>query len=378
MFSFRFLFSIRSLLSLSALSGLTAAGVAGAWIVSSYRRDSEQKYIGGGGEGSSLVADPTALELGEVWESDAHRVEVPLTNKGETTITISRFATTCSCSSVEPTSIEIPPGETRRVVMALDLQPSSREEADKPTTDFSVDLTPFLAGEPEQQGPTWQVTARVRRPLLRTPRQIDLGWHSERAQPFEPVLVTVDIAPGIDGLKAFGTKMLVSLNRDKKGTSRYILSVTPIGPLQVGEVSGFVRLTPYRKGEALPSRTISVRGRVVDDVELTPTGVIRDAIDRYDPDGDRHAAIANGNGLRVGEGRKPRGRYARRAIHRRGRESAPARPPKDHRDRPICGRDPPYCTGQRRVDAPDRTPRDVLRHGCLDQIIQVQVYVALR
>ncbi len=274
MFSFRFLFSIRSLLSLSALSGLTAAGVAGAWIVSSYRRDSEQKYIGGGGEGSSLVADPTALELGEVWESDAHRVEVPLTNKGETTITISRFATTCSCSSVEPTSIEIPPGETRRVVMALDLQPSSREEADKPTTDFSVDLTPFLAGEPEQQGPTWQVTARVRRPLLRTPRQIDLGWHSERAQPFEPVLVTVDIAPGIDGLKAFGTKMLVSLNRDKKGTSRYILSVTPIGPLQVGEVSGFVRLTPYRKGEALPSRTISVRGRVVDDVELTPTGVL--------------------------------------------------------------------------------------------------------
>ena len=185
-----------------------------------------------------------------------------------------RFSSTCECSQVAPASLEIPPGETRRVTLTLDLRSLSREDAAKAITDFAVNLTPILATDPEQQGPTWRLTARVRRPLLGPPRRIDLGWHSERAQPFEPVSVKVEVAPGIDELRAFGKGMFVSLARDKKDANRYTLSVSPVGRLQVGEVSGTVMLTPYRQGKALPTHTISASGMVVDDIELSPSGLL--------------------------------------------------------------------------------------------------------
>ncbi|MBY0228461.1 MAG: hypothetical protein K2W96_04185 [Gemmataceae bacterium] len=67
-----------------------------------------------------LVADEAALDFGERPESKAHAVTVPLTNTTDRELAV-RLQKSCDCAAVEPERFKLNPGQTKRVLVFLDL-----------------------------------------------------------------------------------------------------------------------------------------------------------------------------------------------------------------------------------------------------------------
>lgn len=67
-----------------------------------------------------LVVDAAALDFGEVLESASFRREVPIRNVSERALDV-RMSKSCDCAGVEPAQFRLGPGETKKVVVTLDL-----------------------------------------------------------------------------------------------------------------------------------------------------------------------------------------------------------------------------------------------------------------
>ena len=65
-------------------------------------------------EVSALEPSPEHLNFGEVWEDTQFKMVLPITNHRNQDIEIKRFHKSCNCSQIEPPSLTIPAGQTRR------------------------------------------------------------------------------------------------------------------------------------------------------------------------------------------------------------------------------------------------------------------------
>ena len=101
---------------------------------------------------------------------------LPISNKGDETVRVLEFETSCGCTKVEPTSCELQPGETRSVNVTLDLTFVKIEQGSLAEVPFDVTIVPRIqVNQQEVRGVGWRLEGRVRPLIVTTPRVMTFG-----------------------------------------------------------------------------------------------------------------------------------------------------------------------------------------------------------
>lgn len=108
-----------------------------------------------------LFIEPASLSIGEVWETPSHVVSLPVANKSDHAIRITKFVTSCDCTQVEPEQISIAAGETRLLRATLDLTHRQPYQVGMARRELTVDLTPVLDDAPAP-ATRWTITGTIR------------------------------------------------------------------------------------------------------------------------------------------------------------------------------------------------------------------------
>src|SRR5579884_2904750 len=95
------------------------------------------------------LAVPTAvLNIGEVWETNAYHLDLPIENRSDSEIGIRDFEASCSCASIEPRRVAIGGHQTAHVSITLDLTRRSLDQIGLGSRPVSVEIHPLRGGGP--------------------------------------------------------------------------------------------------------------------------------------------------------------------------------------------------------------------------------------
>lgn len=228
-----------------------------------------------------VVAEPKALDIGEVWETDRFAWAVPLTNSGPQAVTLTDLRGSCDCGTVEPSTLTLPPSGTQTVRLVLDLRSQSCQVTAAPIREFSTSLRATAKAGDEAAVPmSWLIHGKVKRPLQVS--AVVFGKCSDLARPLPPLTVPIESQMVLENLRVeSGTPDFRAVVRPVFGNStRYELVVTPLPSLGRGTYSGSLTLTPVAVGGAtLPIVRVPVSAEVVPDIEATPERVLVGARD---------------------------------------------------------------------------------------------------
>lgn len=97
-----------------------------------------------------LQVDPASLDFGEVVESSRFLHDLPLCNATAEPLTV-RLETSCDCTGVEPRTLQLAPGETRRVTVQLDLLHNRLHFAGRPKRPYKAHLRAIFGEKPQDQ-----------------------------------------------------------------------------------------------------------------------------------------------------------------------------------------------------------------------------------
>jgi hypothetical protein len=220
-----------------------------------------------------------SLNFGEVWENAEFVWVLPIENRSTQEVRITDFSSSCNCSKIEPRSLTIPSGELRKVVLTLDLTAAkTADEYRKAIRDFEVSIAPRC--EAAATPLSWTIWGRVRVPFVFEQPRLDLGRHSELAQPLLPRTVALTGLVPLATLNCKTTLAHFKAQVQRTATrDRFELTLTPTKPLTCGfhtfEVQVFPQLV---SGEELPGKTLPVRVRVESDLQTTPPVVVFGAL----------------------------------------------------------------------------------------------------
>lgn len=222
------------------------------------------------GNVKGLVVKDEDLGFGEVWEYRKFLWTVPVKNLRTNEVKV-EFSTSCSCMEVDPPSLVLPSGETREIRLSLDLKPKRSDELQTQWHDFSVSVRPKLVGSQQSLG-EWVVHGKVRSAIRCERTVIDLGRHSELAQPLAPQRLRVTSFIPLRALKVESTFQFLKaeLNKVSDDPMAYELIVHPM-KLPKGAINTQVLVLPeLADGKPHSGREIDVIGEVVDDIQTSP------------------------------------------------------------------------------------------------------------
>jgi hypothetical protein len=217
-----------------------------------------------------LTVEPERLHFGEQWEQTSYPWVLPIENQGSADIHIAGFSSSCNCTTIEPRFLTIPAGGSREVRLLLDLSNRCQKEAGQPVRDFRVNLAPRF-DQAEQSGRVtgWDLVGRVRTAIRFETVRLDLGQHSEQAQPIGAKTIVTALVPlaGIEAAaKSPRWKAAARLISPARG--QYEVSVTQQGSLPVEEVQfEVVLMAVLKEGRRLPGQSLRVFGRIVPDLQ---------------------------------------------------------------------------------------------------------------
>jgi len=229
-----------------------------------------------------LEVDPSRLDLGKVFVSEAFRFSLPVKNVSNRDVEIPEIRSSCRCTSFDPIPLTIPAGDSASINAVIDLSAGSPEEAALPWRPFSVRLVAVIRDQLPKSCPQWEVRGTVRTPLVFSPwapefaegdlarggefRSLDVGIISH--SPLRQLSATCD-----EGLAA----VRVVPTAGKEGN--YQLAVAPRAGLQLGEYVFQIRFRGITAdGEQFDGVPLRVRGTVVDDVEMLPPMILAGAV----------------------------------------------------------------------------------------------------
>ena len=146
---------------------------------------------------------------------------------------------------------------------------NGHKEPDLEGQDFKITIHPRLAkAGPEQPG--WVVQGKVLRPFAVDPPVVDFAETLIRGEPFGSRAVTILSGLDVSELRADSSALTVKVTRDTINPRQFRLEIQPRTDMPGGFFNHQVRLTgvtPNRK--AVPG-TVSVVGRILEDVGLAP------------------------------------------------------------------------------------------------------------
>jgi hypothetical protein len=224
-------------------------------------------------ENARLEIAPEFLDFGEAWEQDAFPWTVSMHNPTRRDIRISRFATSCDCTSIDPQSVTVPAGQSIDVRLTFDLSSPKSSDAQESPRPFSVRLVPTVADPlPPLKG--WTIEGQVRRAYFVEPPRIAFGDSLIAGQPYEPQFAIVMTEIPLATLTAetdapeLARASLQPLSAD---SSTHELRVEPVDSVPVGFHRFHVLLNGVTaRGEEIPTATLDILMRVVSDIQPVP------------------------------------------------------------------------------------------------------------
>jgi hypothetical protein len=216
-----------------------------------------------------------SLNFGEVWENAEFVWVVPIENRSAQEVRITDFSSSCTCSKIEPSKLTIPAGESRKVAMTLDLTGAkTAEDYRKAVRDFAVSIEPRC--EPSVGKVNWKIRGRIRVPFVFEQPRLDLGRHSELAQPLPPCKVALTGLVSLAKMTSKTTSPHFQAHIQRTAApDRFELILTPVKPLPCGFHTFEVQVFPHlADGKELPGKTLPVRVRVESDLQTTPPVVV--------------------------------------------------------------------------------------------------------
>ncbi|MCI0742516.1 MAG: hypothetical protein L0Y72_26080 [Gemmataceae bacterium] len=132
--------------------------------------------IGRGNLGSpdneGLFVSPTALNLGDVWETNSHPWVLPLENRTDADLTILGFCSSCNCMTIDPASLVIAPRQSATAKLNLNLSGDARKP--ELVREFQSRITAIIGGKrPTWQ--TWEIEGKVRLAFTVAPSTLQLA-----------------------------------------------------------------------------------------------------------------------------------------------------------------------------------------------------------
>lgn len=110
---------------------------------------------------------------------DDFRLRVPVTNTSDSNIQIQEFQMSCACTEVEPSSLELMPGETGHVDFTLDL--TKFIDRDKLSVPMQVQIFPVVEGKPRGIG-GFKLSGEVQAFFDCTPSRLEILHPSKASQ----------------------------------------------------------------------------------------------------------------------------------------------------------------------------------------------------
>ncbi len=176
----------------------------------------------------SLNLAPQSLEMGNVWETHAHVHRMTIENVSDAAVSISSFALSCSCTTIEPKSLDIPAREKRVITATVDLTPKNAKDQDAESFPFSFSITPILVGSSARQD-SWVVKGSVRPVLRCDPPKAYLGVVSTLADAVTPFAVNVSSKVPLKEIVASiaGNRFGATVVKNDLRTQKYVVLVSP-------------------------------------------------------------------------------------------------------------------------------------------------------
>jgi hypothetical protein len=224
----------------------------------------------------TLVVEEQYLSFGEVWEDPAFVWSLPIRNTTNQDITIGGFATSCSCAKIEPESLMIPGGQTKKVRLTLDLTPKKPENLESTMREFAVHIIPYHSVQTRIDG--WTVRGRVRAALRISPRAIDFGRELVRGKPFPPKTVKIECCVPLKKISTEGSSpyMMAKLSFVADDKMSYKLEIKIRDSIVAGpfEYETKLRVDGSMMNMNIPAIKIPIRGIVEEDIHSTPVSVM--------------------------------------------------------------------------------------------------------
>jgi hypothetical protein len=228
-----------------------------------------------------LIVPPSSLSIGDVWETSAYEMTLPIHNTSGHELEINGFATSCDCTKITPSRLLIPAHEMRHIHLVLDLTsriPEDRNQAngkkaEANSRDVTISLLPKVTALAPEHIEEWAITARVRSALRLSSSEISFESRSRLAQPWGSRAITVTDLVGVEQLTVTSTSpnFLVTIERASMEGRDHIIRVRPSVPLPIGHLRAQVRIASrLTSGKELPAQEVPVFGEVLPDVCAAP------------------------------------------------------------------------------------------------------------
>jgi hypothetical protein len=225
-----------------------------------------------------LVISKEALDLGRVWEDEAFHCTLPIENRSRHEITIARFAVSCDCAKVSPSSLTIQPGAIGQVELTIDLGKTARVYPELTAWEFSLRVTPAVEGcETLHSG--WLVRGTVLQSISVDPVALEFGEEIIRNNPTSPKLARLLPKFPAESLSVEYDRRLgqvVTRSGGQGGDGQgWTVEVTPNSSQATGPLSYEITLV-VKPAQSLREvrKTLAVKGQIVEDVRSIPDRIV--------------------------------------------------------------------------------------------------------
>lgn len=257
---------------------ILAVGMAGYW-ASGSRSEPEstaaldEPDLGRSHSIAGLEVSPEILNLGNVWENDAHVLTIPINNTTNRDIEIHNFRTSCFCMKTEPETLTIPPGQTRSIQVTLNLSLRSPNEIGQFRRPLRLAVTPDFSDNFE--GLYWRITGEVRSRITLDKLNVQFGDNPTIGQPYSrQVKITTHIP--CQRLLAIAEPPLLDISVEPTNEpNTHVATISPSIELGVGQFESEVRfLLETDDGILEGGVPLPVAGRVQAEPVILPRHVI--------------------------------------------------------------------------------------------------------
>jgi hypothetical protein len=214
------------------ICALVAVSAFGIW---SYHRNQITQG------GTQLLDVPAAaLDFGEEWSRSDFSWAIPLKNVTRFPVIMERLDTSCDCTHAAQMPISFAPGETKCVLLTVDLTRKLTALCGN-RTRFSVSLTPVLRDHQSQIG--WVLRGTVRSAVSLSAASVAFGEVLVRAE-VAPARLTVRCADEIGGLMARSDFDVAetTVRKLNAGPNEYHLLISPKPAARIGRIRSHVQL----------------------------------------------------------------------------------------------------------------------------------------
>jgi hypothetical protein len=211
------------------------------------------------------------LDLGNQWIQSKLFHSITVLNPSKSRVVVRNVGASCNCTSVEPRSFRLNPGETRELNLVIDLQPPlSLLPLTKPTR-FKV-VIDFLVEDGTRTSPI-ELSAQVRSPFVFRPGSVDFGRRLlkdvEAVESFVVECIapieSMDVSSDVDGVDLRLERLDEALFR----VDAFISSARSPGPL-----TGLVKVTGKTSSDGVSlSHRLRMDGEVIREVSVEPPHV---------------------------------------------------------------------------------------------------------